>query len=178
VTTRRQLVRVVLLLLVCNGINSMVGVLQVYNPERWMPRELSTIYSGSNDFLMAASYLGPNGRLIVRPPGLFDTPGAVCSAGTIAALFGLILALQPMAMWKRAVALLMAIAGVSAIYLSHVRVSLVVTVGMMATYVVMLTAQKQTRRAASFTALSVGLVLGGLSLATILGGESISQRFS
>src|SRR3954471_1881605 len=127
VTTRRQLVRIVLLLLVCNGINSIVGVLQVYNPERWMPRELSTIYQGSNDFLMAASYRGPGGRMIVRPPGLFDTPGAVCSAGTIAALFGLILALEPLAAWKRAIALAMAIAGISAIYLSHVRVSLVVT---------------------------------------------------
>jgi hypothetical protein len=178
VTTRRQLVRIVLLLLVCNGINSMVGVLQVYNPERWMPRELSAIYQGSNDFLMAASYLGPNGRMIVRPPGLFDTPGAVCSAGTIAALFGLILVLEPLAIWKRAIALAMAIAGVSAIYLSHVRVSLVVTVGMMAAYVVMLSAQKQTRRVAGFTALSVALVLGGLSFATILGGDSIAERFS
>jgi hypothetical protein len=178
VTTRRQLVRIVLLLLVCNGINSIVGVLQVYNPERWMPRELSNIYQGNTDILMAASYLGPGGRLIVRPPGLFDTPGAVCSAGTIAALFGLILVLEPLAAWKRALALMMAIAGVSAIYLSHVRVSLVVTVGMMAAYVLMLSAQKQHKRVAGFTALAVGLVLGGLSFATILGGESISERFS
>jgi len=178
VTTRRQLVRIVLLLLVCNGLNSMVGVLQVYNPERWMPRELSSLYQGNSDFLAAATYRGPGGRAIVRPPGLFDTPGAVCGAGTVAALFGLILALEPLVAWKRAIALIMAIAGISAIYLSHVRVSLVVTVGMMAAYVVMLTAQRQTRRVASFTALAVGLVLGGLSLATILGGESVTERFS
>jgi hypothetical protein len=178
VTTRRQLVRIVLLLLVCNGINSIVGVLQVYNPDRWMPRELSNIYQGNTDILMAASYVGPGGRLIVRPPGLFDTPGAVCSAGTIAALFGLILALEPLAAWKRGVALTMAIAGISAIYLSHVRVSFVVTLGMMVTYVAMLSAQKQTKRVAGFTALAVGLVLGGLSLATVLGGQSISERFS
>src|SRR6266850_462100 len=178
ITTRRQLVRVVLILLVCNGLNSMVGVLQVYNPERWMPRELSALYQGNSDFLIAASYIGPGGRMIIRPPGLFDTPGAVCGAGTVAALFGLILTLEPIAMWKRAIALGMAIAGVSAIYLSHVRVSLVVTVGMMVTYVVMLTAQKQTKRVAGFTMLAVGLVMGGLSIATVLGGESIADRFS
>src|SRR5262245_41356472 len=160
VTTRRQLVRIVLLLLVCNGLNSMVGVLQVYNPERWMP-ELSSLFQGNSDFLAAASYRGPGGRLIVRPPGLFDTPRAVCGAGTIAALFGLILALEPMAAWKRGLALAMAIAGIAAIYLSHVRVSLVVTIGMMATYVLMLSAQKQTKRVAGFTALAVGLVFGG-----------------
>ena len=43
VTTRRQLQRVLLLLLICNGINSIVGVLQVYDPGRWMPRELSAM---------------------------------------------------------------------------------------------------------------------------------------
>ena len=41
VIDRRMLVRVLALLLVCNGINSIVGVLQVYNPDQWMPRELS-----------------------------------------------------------------------------------------------------------------------------------------
>ena len=178
VTTRRQLMRVILILLVCNGLNSIVGVLQVYDPGRWMPRELSSLYQGNPDFLAAASYAGPNGRVIIRPPGLFDTPGAVCGAGTVAALFGLILALEPLAIWKRAIALAMAVAGVSAIYLSHVRVSLVVTVGMMATYVVMLTAQKQTKRVAAFTTLAVGLVLGGLSIATVLGGQSVVERFS
>jgi hypothetical protein len=178
VTTRRQLQRVLLLLLICNGINSMVGVLQVYDPGRWMPRELSGMYTQSKDALAAATYVGPGGRLIVRPPGLFDTPGAVCGAGTVAALFGLIICLEPLAVWKRALALAMGIAGISAIYLSHVRVSFVVTLGMMATYVVMLTVQKQTKRLAGFSMLSVGLVVGGLSLATLLGGASISERFS
>jgi len=178
ITTRRQLVRVIVVLLVCNGINSMVGVLQVYDPQRWMPRELSALYQGNPGVLAAATYLGPGGRAIIRPPGLFDTPGAVCGAGTLAALFGLIIALEPLALWKRAIALGMAVAGVSAIYLSHVRVSLVVTIGMMAAYVAMLTVQKQTKRVAAFTTLSVGLVIGSLSIATILGGESVAQRFS
>jgi hypothetical protein len=178
VTTRRQLQRVLLLLLICNGINSIVGVMQVYDPGRWMPRELSAMYTQSKDALAAATYVGPGGRLIVRPPGLFDTPGAVCGAGTVAALFGLIICLEPLALWKRALALAMAVAGISAIYLSHVRVSFVVTLGMMATYVAMLTAQKQTKRLAGFSTLSVGLVVGGLSIATFLGGTSISERFS
>ena len=102
----------------------------------------------------------------------------MCGAGTVAALFGLIICLEPLALWKRGLALAMGIAGISAIYLSHVRVSFVVTLGMMATYVVMLTVQKQTKRLAGFSMLSVGLVVGGLSLATLLGGASINERFS
>jgi hypothetical protein len=177
VTTRRQLVRLLLLLLICNGINSIVGVLQVYDPARWMP-ELSSNFTQNRDALAAVSYAGPGGRLIVRPPGLFDTPGAVCGAGTVAALFGLIICLEPLAAWKRAIALAMGLAGILAIYLSHVRVSLVVTVGMMATYVAMLTVQGQTKRLTGFSMLSVGLVVGGLSVATVLGGTGIGERFS
>src|SRR5207248_2246288 len=36
-----QLKRILIILLVCNGINALVGVLQVYDPDRWMPPELS-----------------------------------------------------------------------------------------------------------------------------------------
>src|SRR5206468_2961505 len=135
VTTRRQLVRVILQLLLCNGINSIVGVLQVYDPDRWMPREFAAVLT--KNAVSAATYVGPGGRLIVRPPGLFDTPGAVCSAGTIAALFGLILTLENIALWKRGIALVMAISGISVIYLSHVRISLVVALAMMTAYVLM-----------------------------------------
>jgi hypothetical protein len=178
VTTRRQLVRVLLILLLCNGINSVVGVLQVYDPGRWMPRELSPLFAGNKDALSASTYVGPGGQLIVRPPGLFDSPGAVCGAGTIAALFGLIMFLEPLAMWMRALSLAMAVAGISAIYLSHVRVSFVVTLAMMVAYVAMLLIQKQTKRVAGFAMLSASLVAVGLSLATLLGGQSIAERFS
>jgi len=176
VTTRRQLVRILLLLLICNGINSIVGVLQVYDPDRWMPREFAAVLT--RGALSAATYIGPGGRRIVRPPGLFDTPGAVCSAGTLAALFGLILTLENIALWKRGIALGMAIAGVSVIYLSHVRISLVVALAMMTAYVVMLLVQKQAKRVAGFATLAAALVAGGLIIATTLGGQSITDRFS
>src|SRR5439155_10173539 len=45
VTTRRQMVRVLAVLLICNGLNAIVGVLQVYDPSRWMP-QLSEFYAG------------------------------------------------------------------------------------------------------------------------------------
>ena len=174
----RQLVRILAILLVCNGVNSMVGVLQVYDPDRWMPRELSFVYTEGSDARAAATYMGPNGRPIIRPPGLFDTPGAVCGPGTLAALLGLVFALEPFPWWKRAAALTFSFAGISAIYLSHVRANFVVTIGMMVIYAGLLSTQRQKTRAAAFTMTSVGLVAFGLSAATLLGGESIQQRFS
>jgi hypothetical protein len=179
VTTRQKLVRVLAVILLCNGINSIVGVLQVYDPDRWMPAQLSMVFEGEagRDALAAATYAGPNGRLIVRPPGLFDTPGAVCGAGSLAAVLGLIFFLEPMVWWKRLAASALAGAGMAAIYLSHVRSSFVVTVAMMALYLALIATQRQTKRVVGFTALGVALVVGSLSFAVMLGGESVQERF-
>jgi hypothetical protein len=174
----RRLVRILALLLVCNGLNAVVGVAQVYDPDRFMPRELSPAFATNRNALDAATYVGADGRRIVRPPGLFDTPGAVCGPGTIAALLGLIFALERFAWWKRAAALSLALAGISAIYLSQVRTNLVVVVGMMAAYVLILLVQGHKQRAIAFGSFAAGVLALGLSVATILGGQSIRERFS
>jgi hypothetical protein len=179
ITSRRRLVRVLGVILLCNGLNSLVGVLQVYDPDRWMPRQLSVMFQGEagKNALAAVTYTGPNGRQIVRPPGLFDTPGSVCGAGTLAAVLGLIFCLEPIAWWKRLAALAMAGCGMAVIYLSHVRSSFVVTLAMMGLYVALITTQKQAKRAAGFVGLGTALVVGALSFAVMLGGEGVQERF-
>jgi hypothetical protein len=177
VTSRRRLIRVLVILLLCNGLNSAVGVLQVYDPDRWMPAEFSSTFTYNRNLLQASTYIGPNGRRIVRPPGLFDTPGAVCGAGTVAALLGLIFALEKVHWVKRAGAVALSAAGMAAIYLSHVRASAVVGVGMMIAYLSMLVFQHQKKRATGFVGLAVVLAFATFSAATILGGDSIRERF-
>src|SRR6266851_1557583 len=51
----RHLTRLLVLLLICNGVNSLVGILQVYNPAVWMPEELSRIVTNSSYGLDAVS---------------------------------------------------------------------------------------------------------------------------
>lgn len=176
VTRPRQLVRILAILLVCNGVNSVVGVLQVYDPQRWMPSQMSLALSSTA--LQIATFIGPGGRAMMRPPGLFDTPGAVCGPGTVAALLGLVFAVESFAWWKRAIALLFSLAGISAIYLSHVRASFVVTLSMMAVYAAVLVFQNQKARLTAFASLSVGIIVVGLTASTIIGGEGIRDRFS
>jgi hypothetical protein len=176
VDSRRRLIRVLAILLVCNGLNSVVGVLQVYDPATWLPAEFSS--SVSRLQIDIATYIGPNGRRIVRPPGLFDTPGAVCGAGAVAALLGLIFAVEKrVGWWKRLIALGLSFAGMAAIYLSHVRSSFIVTLGTMAAYIVMLALQKQKQRLTGFLGLAGGMLVLALSFATFLGGESVQERF-
>lgn len=178
VTDRRTLIRVLAVLLVCNGINSVVGVLQVYDADRWMPRDFSSAYVMNRNLMGTALYVGPNGRLIVRPPGLYDTPGAVCGAGTVASLLGIIFCLQRMKWWKRAVALGFAGAGLAAIYLSHVRSSFVVVLAMLLAYISLLVLQKQLKRAFATMTVAVALVSVSLMGSIVLGGATIAQRFA
>lgn len=177
VRTPEHLARLLGILLICSGVNSMVGVLQVYDPARWMPAELSRVVTESATGLGAVTYVGPNGQLIVRPPGLFDTPGAVAGPGMFAALLGVIFGLSPIATWKRAGSFALAAAGIAAIYLSQVRISLVVTLLMFGIYAATLVFQKRAAKATAFTILAGGIVVISFIGAVTLGGESVLSRF-
>jgi len=45
----------------------MVGILQVYDPGTWMPTELSSMVTGTLGGIGNVSYIGPDGRTIIRP---------------------------------------------------------------------------------------------------------------
>src|SRR5260221_1922654 len=90
VKTPEQVARILWILLLCSGANALVGVLQVYDPQRWLPAEFSRIVIAGQGGLNSVTYVGGLGQRIVRPPGLFDTPGAVCGPAMFAALLGLV----------------------------------------------------------------------------------------
>lgn len=177
VRTPEHLARLLGLLLLCSGVNSMVGVLQVYDPDRWMPAELSRVITDSAVGLGPVTYTGPDGRLIVRPPGLFDTPGAVAGPGMFAALLGAVFGLSALPMWQRLGAFALSAAGVAAIYLSQVRVTLVILVVMAAVYVLVLLRQGRAGKATSFGIMAGAVLAGSFVLAVALGGQSVVDRF-
>jgi hypothetical protein len=176
VRTPEHLARLMALLLICNGINALVGVLQVYDPARWMPPEMSRIMSESLYGLGTVTYRGPDGRMIVRPPGLFDTPGAVAGPGMYAALLGLVFASSAIAWWKRLAAVAASFAGIAAIYLSQVRVALVVSILMFGAYFSVLMVQQRKSRAMLFAGVAASIVVATFSFALMLGGDSIAER--
>jgi hypothetical protein len=152
-------------------------VLQVYDPARWMPTELSRVITNSSMGLGAVTYTGPDGQMIVRPPGLFDTPGAVAGPGMFAALLGVVFGLSALPLWQRAGAFAMSAAGIAAIYLSQVRISLVVAVFMFAVYVLTLLLQKRAAKATTFGILAGAIIAGSFAVAVTLGGQSVIDRF-
>jgi hypothetical protein len=176
IRTPEHLRRIIVLLLVTNGVNAAVGVLQVYDPDTWMPGELSRIVTQSQHGLSAVSYIGAEGQRIIRPPGLFDTPGAVAGPGMFAGLLGAVFAASQIPKLYRLLSAVFAMAGIMAIYLSQVRVSLVLLVGMLALYLVVLVLQRRRASAAAFSTMLVVIVGGGLSMAVSLGGAAIMNR--
>jgi hypothetical protein len=178
VRTPEQLARLLGLLLICSGINSAVGVLQVYDPGRWMPVELSRLVTEGALGLGPVTYVGPDGRTIIRPPGLFDTPGAVAGPGMFAALLGVVFGLSALPFSRRLAAFAASGAGLAAIYLSQVRVSFVVLLVMTAVYALVLLRQGRPAKATTFGMLAGGLLFGSFLLAVALGGDSVMARFT
>jgi hypothetical protein len=172
----KHLVRLLSILLVCNGINAAVGILQVYDPDRWMPAEISKVVTESYD-ISSLSYTRPDGKVVIRPPGLSDNPGAVCGPSMVAAMLGLSFCVSPIALWKKGLCLTLGLAGIMAIYLSLVRTSLLIVAGSMVIYLGILILQNNLRKAAWFLLLIGVIAFISFSGALVLGGESIVNRF-
>ncbi len=178
--------RLLWLLLVLNGINSLVGVLQVYDPGTWMPKEV-TAQGGTGVVEIATtpgfkgrflSYRGKDGETVIRPPGLFDSPGAVAGPGMYAGLIGLAFFVTVAQFWKRALALFLSCMGISVIYLTQVRTSILVLAGMVCVYLWALLVRKRNAQATALIACTAAMVAIAFSLALFLGGGSIRERFA
>jgi hypothetical protein len=174
----QHLARLLVLMFICNGINSIVGILQVYNPEVWMPAEFSRVVTSSAYGLDAISYIGPGGKRIIRPPGLFDAPGAVCAPAMITVLLGLMFCLGKVGLWKKVLASTLTLAGMAAIFLTHVRSSLIVVACMVLVGgSILVFIQRERLKGTVLVGLCGSLLFVAFTFAVGLGGPSISERF-
>ncbi len=176
--TAERLQRLLFIILICSGLNSTVGILQVYDPGTWMPKELSSVVTGTVGALGAVSYIGPDGNVVIRPTGLSDNPGAVSGPATAAALLGLIFCFEPMRLWRRLAAALSAIAGFTVIFLTQVRTSLLVACGALLAYGLLLALQEQKRKAMLLLAVGTVAFVVSFFFAVSVGGQSVADRFS
>jgi hypothetical protein len=178
VESAERLERVLWLLLICSGLSAVVGVLQVYDPGRWMPAEISASYLSSEYGLDTVTYQGPDGRTIIRPPGLGDAPGAVAGAGILALFLGLVFVVRSRTLLARGTALVLAGFGAAAVFLTLVRSSFLIGLVMVVCYVYLQVRQGRVATAVSISALCLATVAVAFIGALALGGESILARFS
>jgi hypothetical protein len=161
-----------------NTAGAVMGVLQVYYPDRFMPPQFSSLGMRLNEFyVQSLTYIGPDGTRIVRPPGLSDQPGGAATTGALAVVLGVGLSLTARRPSLIAVTLGSAAVGLAAIYLTQVRSLLLMSMGALAVYAVVLFRRGQVRVAGRIAITAAVLVVGSFIWARSLGGESVEERY-
>lgn len=164
--------------LVFNTIGAVLGVLQVYYPDQFMPPQFSTLGVRLNElYVESLTYVGRDGKLIVRPPGLTDQPGGAAVSGALTVVLGAGLSLVASTPAVRTVTLASVAFGLAAIYLTQVRSLLLLSVGSLALMSLVLFRRGQARLAGRIAATAAVLVVGSFLWARSIGGESVEQRF-
>ena len=174
----RRLLRVLTILLVLNGASVLVGILQVRDPETWMPTEFTSVLIRSRKDLAMYQYRAGDGSIAIRPPGLGDSPGAASGAGMFTAIVGLAGLGLPVSRGRKLLGVVLGMAGMVVIFLSHVRSSLVVVVGCAVVYAIITIGQGRWR-----TVLTVAMAVALCGVCSILyaaslGGQSTIDRFA
>lgn len=172
--SKKRLIRLLFLILLCNGASALVGLGQFYWPSRFLPPALAV----SDASVEALSYKIGGGQEVLRPPGLGGLPGAAGTSGMLAAMIALPLATRPISWWKRAACLGLATASMAVIYYSQVRTTLVTLIFSMCTLMGLLAIQGDTRSVVRLgTGMTAGLV-GAFVVALNSGGWNIVRRFA
>jgi hypothetical protein len=165
----------ILLLWGFHSVSSVVGVLQVYNPERFSPdarfaQELYGVYADGLKIELA------DGRTVWRPMGLTDTPGGAAASGQFAFLAGLILAVSERTLLFRIAGMVGAVAGMFCIYLCQIRTTVVLTGISVAAYATISALRSRTDRAALVAGLGAAVVILTFVWATDVGGSGVADR--
>ena len=180
--------RVIMLLWGFQVISSAFGVLQVYFPERFQ-FAISTVVQGNGAGYMAMEHFqNAYGEMVYRPMGLTDTPGGAAAAGFFAVLFAAAFFLLERRRWMQIVSAGAMLVGMVAIYLSQVRVMLVMEMVCMLTFLTLMSwraAQVSNplfgrrigkKRLAYLTGLMTLAAVGGFTWAVGVGGTAITDR--
>ena len=177
--THERLERVILLVFGANFLSAAIGLLQVYYPQTFMPPEFSRLALSFNaDIVGALTYIGADGRQIIRPPGLSDLPGGAAVSATVTALLGFAFATRSETTHRLRLGFLAAsVIGLTVVYLTQVRSMLVmICMCMLAAGAVRLR-QGRVAHTAWVLGSAAALVVASFTWAVALGGESVVERF-
>jgi hypothetical protein len=174
----RRLLRVLTILWVLNGASAVVGILQVRDPDTWMPKEFSSALKVPKHSMAMYQYRGGDGTMAIRPPGLGDSPGSASGAGMFIAVVGLAYLGLPVSPLRKLVGFLMGVVGIVVIFLSHIRSALVVLVGCAVVYSIIMIAQGRLKTVLGLAASIVLFTLCSLFYAELYGGKSTMDRFA
>jgi len=176
----RRLTRLVWVLFASSCLASVVGILQVYYPARFLPPEFSVLAQTLNpDIINSLTYAGADGRAIIRPPGLSDLPGGAAVAGMLTMIFGLMLGISERQSWPLRVLCVGAGAvGMTVLFLTHVRSLSLLAAGGVALCVALRFRQGRTAEGTLGVVAGLGVLAAAYAWAVSVGGDAVSGRFA
>lgn len=177
--THERLERMLLLVCGANFLSAGLGLLQVYYPQTFMPPEFSRLALRLNaEIVGSLTFIGADGREIVRPPGLSDIPGGAAVSATVTALFGFAFATRANITYRRRLLfLLTAVIGLTVLYLTQVRSLLVMLCICMIVAGAVRLRQGRVLHTAWIVGSAAAVVTASFTWAVAVGGESIVERF-
>jgi hypothetical protein len=180
VRSEAQFLRLIWVVFAAGLVNAGFGVLQVYFPDQFLPPDFSVLARSLNpDYVAALTYIGADGRTIVRPPGLSDLPGSAALSGLTTAILGVALAIHNQG--RQAVRVLCygaAALGMTVLYLTQVR-----SLTIMAVLSVLIIAgirlrQGRVLQGSWIVVGGIAIIVGSFAWALTLGGDSLAERFT
>ncbi len=183
--------RVLLMIWIFQSLSALIGILQVYYPGRFDPSISIVIMDEGRSYVKGLQFQNAYGQSVFRAMGLSDVPGGAGTAGVSAVMFGAAFLLVWNKWSRRTLATGTMVAGLAAIFLSHVRASLVMLVACAATMIAVLAIRRARVRATQLawrrreagTLTRLLAVLGvvaffGFTWAIAVGGNSVAERFA
>jgi len=168
--------KILLVLFFYHTCSSIVGVLQVHYPGRFQPA-LSTVYSKqSEEQLGGLQIVLADGSLVFRPMGLTDTPGGAASSGFYACLLGTCILFSERSAFLRLCAFVALGAGLFCLYLSQVRVMIVLLAIDWIAFVFLLARTGRVGQAARLAVMLAFIVPAIFLYAFAVGGETVTNR--
>jgi len=169
----RTLVGILICLWAFHSASSIVGVLQVTFPGRFQPA-LTTFIDQRQVLNIRLS----SGEWVPRPMGLTDTPGGAGPSGFYATLFGLGMVLSRPFRFAGLAGVLSMMAGMICVYLSQVRVAVVLLGICFSVLTVLFMLSGRLSRLAGALLLGGSVVLISFQLAFAMGGDMMINRLS
>ncbi|HET9360121.1 MAG TPA: hypothetical protein VFO58_10230 [Vicinamibacterales bacterium] len=160
-------------------LGSTVGILQVYLPAVFLPPEFNTLAQALNpDIVSSLTYVGADGRAIIRPPGLSDSPGGASVAGMMSVILGLTLAVQRQRTWPvTAICLAGGAVGMTVLFLTHVRALSLLAAASVGVSALLRVRQGRAGEGAFGVVAGIGLLAGAYVWAVSVGGDAVADRF-
>jgi hypothetical protein len=176
ITDPRQLKRLLMILLVCNGASALMGLAQVYRPDTFRPPRI-LVFEVNGEAEGMATIVTDDGRKILRPPGLTDSPGGAAIGGLISCAIGLAVALTPIAWWKRSAGMGIAVVGLTVLFYSQIRSMTITLILGLVLWGVLLALRGEAKKLATLGVLGAVLALAAVGWVVRGGGARAMDRF-